>query len=91
MDAALSLEEIWRRCSALEQRLRRAGPGYQPFPGVLQFRSVAVVSGADFSRTPTPDLAAAVLQRLLEAAQRTLDFEAQVEILDLMQDLQAMD
>lgn len=88
MDEALTLEEIWRRCAALEQRLRRKGPSFQPFPGVLEFRGVAVVSGADFSQSPNPDLVAIVLQRLLSAAQQSLDFEAQVEILDLMQDLE---
>ncbi len=88
MDEALTLEEIWRRCASLEQRLRRKGPSYQPFPGVLEFRGVAVVSGADFRQQPTRPLVAAVLQRLLSAAQRSLDFEAQVEILELMQDLE---
>ncbi len=88
MDEALTLEEIWRRCAALEQRLRRKGPSFQPFPGVLEFRGVAVVSGADFSQSPSPDLVAIVLQRLLGAAQQSLDFEAQVEILELMQDLE---
>ncbi|MDA8346878.1 MAG: hypothetical protein M0Z66_15660 [Thermaerobacter sp.] len=88
MDQALTLEEIWRRCAALEQRLRRKGPSYQPFPGVLEFHGVAVVSGADFRQPPNPQLVAAVLQRLLDAAQQSLDFEAQVEVLDLMQDLE---
>ena len=91
MDQATTLEEIWRRCAELEQRLRRKGPSFQPFPGVLEFRGVAVVSGADFRQPPTPDLVAAVLQKLLEAAQQALDFEAQVDILHLMQDLEDLE
>ena len=87
---ATTLEEIWRRCSELEERLRWRGPGYQPFPGVLKFRGVGRVTAADYGRPAPKAVAAFVLQQLLDAAQHALDFEAQVEILELMQDLDSL-
>lgn len=86
---ASSIEEIWRRCQEIEERLRWRGPSYQPFPGVLEFRGVGRVTAADYARPARKEVVAYVLQQLLAAAQQALDFEAQVEILDLQQDLES--
>lgn len=83
MDEELTLAEIWKRCASLEQRLRVVTRSKQ-----YLVSGVAIVSGADFRQTPTPGLVAVVLKRLLDSAEHALDFELQVEILQLMQDLE---
>jgi len=84
---AATLEEIWRRCSEIEERLRWRGPSFQPFPGVLEFRGVGKVTAANYARPPEKNVVAYVLRQLLDAAEHSFDFEAQVQVLDLMQDL----
>ena len=88
---ATTLEEIWQHCSEIEERLRWRGPRYQPFPGALEFRGVGKVTAADYTRLPDKRLVAYVLEQLLDAAEHALDFEAQVQVLDLMQDLEALE
>lgn len=84
----MDLDETWRRCAALEERLRREVPNGLPYPGSVAGRGVGRVVGADF-RAPPPSRAAVlfVLERLLDAAAHALDFEAQREIADLIDGL----
>lgn len=88
---ATTIEEIWRRCSELEERLRWRGPSFQPFPGALRFRGVGKVTAANYARPPEKQVVAYVLRQLLDAAEHALDFEAQVQVLDLIQDLEAVE
>ncbi len=85
-----SLEEIWQRCRELEERLRWRGPSFQPFPGVLKFPGVGKVTAANYGLPPDREVVAYVLQQLLDAAEHALDFEAQVQLLELMQDLEGL-
>ncbi len=87
---AETLAEIWQRCSELEERLRWKGPSFQPFPGVLEFHGTGKVTAANYGKLPQKPVVAYVLSQLLDAAEHTYDFEAQREILDLMQDLEEM-
>jgi hypothetical protein len=82
-----SIEEIWRRCSEIEDRLRWRG---HSIPGVLNFGGARPVTAADYAGPARKEVVAHVLQQLLAAAQEALDFAAQVEILDLMQDLESL-
>ncbi len=85
---AANLDEIWRRCSELEERLHWRRPF---LPGVYEFTSPRRVTAADYSRSPEKQIVARVLQELLDAAEHAFDFEAQRAVLDLMQDLEEVE
>jgi len=85
---ATTLAEIWQRCSEIKERLRWRGPSFEPFPGVLRFHGVGKVTPANYAKPPQRATVRFVLARLLDAAERTYDFETQREILELMQDLE---
>lgn len=81
-----TLDEIWRQCEAIERRLREESRAYGPFPGVFDARRRRL-SGADYRRPPNRAMVEEVLRRLLDVAEHAFDFEIQVQVLDLLQDL----
>ncbi len=85
---ATTLGEIWQRCSELEDRLHWHRP---LLPGVYELRSPARVTAADYSRPPEKQMVGYVLRQLLDAAEHAFDFEAQREVLDLLQDLETVE